>query len=33
MGINLEVQVRASDREDGVKEAWSEAAGRRTGTG
>ena len=28
-----EVNRRASDREDGVKEAGSEAAGRRTGTG
>jgi hypothetical protein len=28
-----EVKRRASDREAGVKEAWSEAAGRRTGTG
>jgi len=28
-----EANRRASDREDGVKEAGSEAAGRRTGTG
>jgi hypothetical protein len=28
-----EVNRRASGREDGVKEAGSEAAGRRTGTG
>ena len=28
-----EVKRRASDREAGVKEAWNEAAGRRTGTG
>ena len=45
MGIDLEVEVlrelvtasevkrRARGREAGVKEAWSEAAGRRTGTG
>jgi len=28
-----EANRRASDREDGVKEAGNEAAGRRTGTG
>jgi len=28
-----EVKRRASDREAGVKEAWNEAAGRRTETG